>query len=117
MITFQKSLAAAVLTGAVALATPVLVHAQAARAGGSTTTSGTVQAPASNGASQAAGANAAGAASESSGQNLSPNGANTNTTTGTYGGMGTDQPGAKAKKPTSSTTTTTAPNNMAPPPH
>jgi hypothetical protein len=85
MITFQKSLAAALLSGAVALMTPVLLHAQT-----TTTTngsaSGSVSAQPANGSSAAAGANAAGAASESSGQNIAPT-----TSTGAYGGMGTDQ--------------------------
>jgi hypothetical protein len=117
MITFQKSLAAAVLTGAVALATPVLVHAQA-KAGGSATTSGTVQAPASNGASQAAGANAAGAASESSGQNIAPN--STNATTGAYGGMGSDQSTvngdmSKAKKKTTTPSNASSPSDTTQP--
>lgn len=118
MITFQKSLAAALLTGAVAFATPVLLHAQTTKAGGSATTSGSVQAPASNGASNAAGANAAGAASTSSGENLTPN--NTNATTGTYGGMGTDQStinnGAnKSKSKATSPNNMSAPNNMSSP--
>jgi hypothetical protein len=123
MITFQKSLAAALLTGTIAFATPVLLHAQTAagKAGGSATTSGQVQVPASNGASQAAGANAAGAASTINGANgnVTPN--STPTTTGTYGGMGTDQTTInrnKAKnKATTPTNSMSSPNNMAPPPH
>jgi hypothetical protein len=115
MITFQKSLAAALLSGAVALATPVLLHAQTAKTNGSAATSGQVQVPASNGASDAAGANAAGAASTSSGENLTPS--NTNTTTGAYGGMGTDQSTtsdvSKAKK--KATTPPSAPNEMSSP--
>src|ERR1700690_153438 len=90
MITFQKSLAAALLSGAVALVTPVLLHAQTTKTEGSAAASGQVQVPASNAAGTAAGANAAGAASESSGQNLTPN-STTNATTGAYGGMSTDQ--------------------------
>ena len=97
MITFQKSFAAALLTGAVAFATPVLLHAQTTtKTNGSATTSGQVQAPASNAAGNAAGANAAGAASTSSGQNLTPN--STNATTGAYGGMSTDQSTNDANK-------------------
>ena len=85
-VTFQKSLAAALLSGAVALMTPMLLHAQTTN--GSAGGNGAAQAQPANGANAAAGANAAGAASTSSGQNMS---APSSTATGTYGGMGTDQ--------------------------
>jgi len=117
MITFQKSLAAALLSGAVAVVTPalagglLLAQAQTTTpsATGSATTSGTVTAqPDSAGAK--ANANAAGAAK------VSPD-----ATTGTYGGMGTDQSTinsdvSKAKKKATSPmsapsdTTTTQPH-------
>jgi len=87
-VTFQQSLAAALVSGAVALMTPMLLHAQTTTTNGSASGSGAVHAQPANGANAAAGANAAGAASENSGQNMSaPN----STATGTYGGMGSDQ--------------------------
>lgn len=92
MITFQKSLAAALLSGAIAVVTPALAGGlmlaqatttpQTPSATGSATTNGAVTAqPESTGAK--ANASAAGAA------NVSPDG--TNAATGAYGGMGTDQ--------------------------
>jgi hypothetical protein len=127
MVTFQKSLAAALVTGAVALMAPMLVHAQAAK-----TTN-------SNGASTAAGANAAGAASTSSGQSLTTNGTNAGanaagaastssgeklapnaTSPGAYGGTGTETNSAinndvnKSKKK-ATPPATSAPNKMSSP--
>ena len=110
MVTFQKSLAAALLSGAVAFMTPVLLHAQ--------TTSAPSGAQPANGASQAAGANAAGAANTAN----SPNGTSPATTTnGTYGGMGNDQSTTAPKhKPVKSTTPgdmNTQQNNSTTTPH
>src|SRR5580698_7875452 len=97
MVTFQKSLAAALLSGAVAFMTPVLLHAQT-----TTTPTSSPAAQPANGASQAAGANAAGAANTAN----NPNGQTpANTTNGTYGGMGTDQSTTTPKqKPAKSAT-------------
>ena len=116
MITFQKSLAAALLSGAIAVVTPalagglLLAQAQttAPSASGSATTNGTVTAqPDSAGAK--ANVNAAGAAK------VSPD---ANNPTGSYGGMGTDQSTinkdvSKAKK--KATTPMESPNNMSSP--
>ena len=114
MITFQKSLAAALLSGAIAVATPVLagglVLAQAQTttpsASGSATTSGSATAQP---AGAAAGVNAAGAAK------VSPD---STKATGAYGGMGTDQSTIdkdtnKAKN--KATSPMSSPNNMSSP--
>lgn len=120
-VTFQRSLAAALLSGAVAVMTPMLLHAQSTTTTTNGSASGSATAQPGNGASQAAGSNAAGAANTAT----SPNGTAT-TTNGTYGGMGTDQSTVnsqvkkakqKATSPISSPEETQPSNNATTTPH
>ena len=97
-VTFQKSLTAALLSGAVAFMTPVLLHAQSTTTTTSGSASGSVSAQPADSSSAKAGANAAGAA------NTATNPSGTNATTGAYGGMGTDtKTTLPKKKPTTAT--------------